>query len=59
MSDKNDENLDEEYMDKYGCTHKQLLDKYQNLHVDEFKTLLMIYNLYAGVTHIDNQIVFN
>ena len=58
MTEEN-KNLDKEYLDKYGCTHKQLLDKFENLDVDEFKTLVMVYNLYAGVTYIDNQIVFN
>jgi hypothetical protein len=34
--------LSPEYIEKYGCTHKQLLDKYRNLDVDEFKELLRI-----------------
>ena len=51
--------LNPEYVEKYGCTHKQLLDKYKNLDVDEFKTLLMVYEMYAGVTTIDNRITFN
>lgn len=34
--------LNPEYVEKYGCTHKQLLDKYKNLDVDEFKELLRI-----------------
>ena len=50
---------DQEYVEKYGCTHKQLLDKYKNLDVDEFKTLLMVYNLYAGVTIIDDRVMFD
>jgi len=50
---------DNSYLEKYGCTHKQLLDKYSNLNVDEFKTLLMVYEMYAGVTTIDNRITFN
>ena len=54
-----DKNLDKEYLDKYGCTHKQLLDKFRILMWDEFKTLVMVYNLYAGVTYIDNRIVFD
>lgn len=52
-------NLNPEYVEKYGCTHKQLLDKYRNLDVDEFKTLLMVYNQYAGVTIIDDQVMFD
>lgn len=51
--------LSPEYIEKYGCTHKQLLDKYNNLDVDEFKTLLMVYNQYAGVTIIDNRLTFD
>ena len=27
--------------------------------VDEFKTLLMVYNQYAGVTIIDDQVMFD
>tara|TARA_B100000282_G_C31635077_1_gene445727 strand:+ start:89 stop:619 length:531 start_codon:yes stop_codon:yes gene_type:complete len=51
--------LNPEYVEKYGCTHKQLLDKYRNLDVDEFKTLLMVYNMYAGVTIIDDRLTFD
>lgn len=51
--------LSPEYVEKYGCTHKQLLDKYRNLDVDEFKTLLMVYNQYAGVTIIDDQVMLD
>jgi len=50
---------DNSYLEKYGCTHQELLDKYKNLDVDEFKTLLMVYEMYAGVTTIDNRITFN
>jgi len=52
-------NLNDEYVEKYGCSHHQLLVKYKNLDVDEFKTLLMVYEMYAGVTTIDNRITFN
>ena len=51
--------LNPDYVEKYGCTHKQLLDKYKNLDVDEFKTLLMVYNQYAGVTIIDDRVIFD
>mgnify|MGYP005668230595 CR=1 FL=1 len=34
--------LNPEYVEKYGLTHKELLDKYRNLDVDEFKELLRI-----------------
>lgn len=34
--------LSPEYVEKYGLTHKELLDKYRNLDVDEFKELLRI-----------------
>ena len=57
MEYKNHEEM--EYVEKYGCTHKQLLDKYKNLEIDEFKTLLMVYEMYAGVTTINNRITFN
>ena len=31
-----------DWKQKYGLTHKELLDKYRNLEVDEFKELLRI-----------------
>ena len=34
--------LDGSYLKKYGCTHQELLDKYKNLEIDEFKELLRI-----------------
>jgi len=31
---------DNSYLEKYGCTHQELLDKYKNLDIDEFKELM-------------------
>ena len=32
--------LDRSYLDKYGCTHQELLDKYHKLDLDEFKEFM-------------------